>query len=455
MENAGNSVPRHQAEKGSGENKVTEELRQTRQELELRLAQLQAILDSLSEGLVVSDLEGRLFYWNPVALAMHGFTSLEECRRQLPEFADTFELSTAEEGILPVDRWPLSRILNGETLHDWQVNIRRPVTEWQRVFSYGGTLARDKNGQPLLAIVTVSDITDRKRNEAALREAREKLNFALDSAQLGTISINVATGEVSWDERSRILFGLPAGEQLPYEEAIKLIHPDDRQRVDLQVRSTLDRRSDDNFDTEYRTIMPDGSIRWIITKGRVYYEGEGEQRRPARISGVHLDATRFKQLEEELENYRRRLEEIVARRTAEFAEANRKLQREIAEHKKSDAGLLLRAAILDNAGEAIFLLNSSFDFVYANEAASEVYRYGRDEFLSMNLRQLLRPQDATLIESRRQEVIKQGQLEFETVHVRKDGSLISVQVRLRRAKTLHGEFVISVVREMPTPGTPV
>ena len=454
MKKADNPVPRHQTEKRS-EEEVTEELRQTRQELELRLAQLQAILDSLTEGLVVSDLAGHLFYWNPAALAMHGFTSLEECRRQLPEFADTFELSTAEEGILPVDRWPLARILNGETLYDWEVNIRRPGTEWQRVFSYGGTLARDKDGQPQLAIVTVSDITNRKLNEAALREATEKLNFALDSAQLGTISFNVATGEVSWDERSRILFGLAAGKQLPYEEAIELIHPEDRQRVDQQVRSALDRRSDGNFDTEYRISMPDGSIRWIITKGRIYYEGEGEQCHPVRISGVHLDATRFKQLEEELEKYRRRLEEIVARRTAEFAEANRKLQREIAEHKKSDAGLLLRAAILDNAGEAIFLLNSQIDFVYANEAASEVYGYGRDEFLNMNLRQLLRPQDATLIEAHRLEVIEKGQLEFETVHVHKDGSLISVQVRLRRAKTLHGEFVISVVREMPTPGTPV
>jgi PAS domain S-box-containing protein len=134
-----------------------------------REAQLQTILDSLTEGLVVADLESNLLHWNPAALAMHGFASMEECRRCLPDFADTFELSTPEDGILPLEQWPLARILRGETLNGWEVRVSRPGTDWQRVFSYRGRLARNQDGQPLLAVVAVSDITERRQAEREIQ----------------------------------------------------------------------------------------------------------------------------------------------------------------------------------------------------------------------------------------------------------------------------------------------
>jgi two-component system CheB/CheR fusion protein len=155
----------------TGRRRAEDALLEAKRGQERHSAQLQTIVDNLTEGLVVADMDANLFHWNPAAVAMHGFSDMEECRRRLPEFTDIFELSTEEEGILPLDRWPLARILQGETLRDWEVRIRRHGTDWQRVFSYGGTLARDKEGGPLLAVVTVSDITDRKRSEEALKQS--------------------------------------------------------------------------------------------------------------------------------------------------------------------------------------------------------------------------------------------------------------------------------------------
>jgi PAS domain S-box-containing protein len=148
-------------------------------------AQLKTILDSLTEGLVVADLNGYLFHWNPAAVAMHGFASMEECRRRLPDFADIFELSTIEDGILPMEQWPLARILRGETLEGWEVHVRRRDIDWQRIFSYGGTLARDPEGQPLLAVVTVGDITERHQAEEALRERETRLTSLFAAAPVG------------------------------------------------------------------------------------------------------------------------------------------------------------------------------------------------------------------------------------------------------------------------------
>lgn len=126
-------------------------------------AQLQTIVENLGEGVVVSDLNGQLLHFNRAALDSHGYASLSECLRHMTDFADTFELSELDGTVLPLDQWPLARVLRGEILHAWEVRIRRLTTDWERVFGYGGTLVHDASGQPLMAILTISDITERKR----------------------------------------------------------------------------------------------------------------------------------------------------------------------------------------------------------------------------------------------------------------------------------------------------
>ncbi len=153
-----------------------EELVQARSgELAAAHAEMKAVVEHLDEGVVVADLEGHLLQWNRAALEMHGFASLDEARRRLPEFADIFELSTLDGAVLPLEQWPLARILRGETLRDWQIRIRRHHSDWQRIFSYGGELVREMNGRSLLALVTVDDITERKEMELRQSVATEVL----------------------------------------------------------------------------------------------------------------------------------------------------------------------------------------------------------------------------------------------------------------------------------------
>ena len=56
------------------------------------LGRLQQIIDHLGEGVVVSDMDGELLDWNPAALRIHGFDSVDEVRRNLATFAQQFEL---------------------------------------------------------------------------------------------------------------------------------------------------------------------------------------------------------------------------------------------------------------------------------------------------------------------------------------------------------------------------
>ncbi len=138
-------------------------------------AQLQTIVESLDQGVILSDLTGQLLHFNRAALELCGFANMNEGLRREAEFADSFELRSADNTILPVEDWPLARILRGETLRNLEVRLRRihadsQGSQWVRVFRYGGTIILDPEGRPLLAVMTISDITDRERAAEVIRQ---------------------------------------------------------------------------------------------------------------------------------------------------------------------------------------------------------------------------------------------------------------------------------------------
>ena len=136
----------------------------------------------------------------------------------------------------------------------------------------------------------------------------------------------------------------------------------------------------------------------------------------------------------------------MARRTAEYAQANEKLTAEIMEHQKTEEGLRFRAMILDNLSEAIFLTNLKGEFVYSNNAACELFGYSCDEILNMNLLDLLQLLEASKNELM-ENLLKTGQIELKTIHVRKDKSTAPILLRSSLVKIVHGKIVISVVRK--------
>ncbi len=93
-------------------------LRTTARERERYLKELEVVRDSIAAGLIVTDLEGTVNYVNQVALTGLGCEDVSEAPVLLRDFHETYELST-EEGVLPIERWPLTRILRGEQVHDY------------------------------------------------------------------------------------------------------------------------------------------------------------------------------------------------------------------------------------------------------------------------------------------------------------------------------------------------
>jgi PAS domain S-box-containing protein len=193
----------------------------------------------------------------------------------------------------------------------------------------------------------------------------------------------------------------------------------------------------EQVDNEF--IFSDGSRGWFKLSIEPVPEG---------ILILSIDISENRQIEAELNNYRMRLEEVIAQRTAECAKTNQKLTLEIEQRQKNEEGLKLRATILDNAMEAIFLINSRGDFAYANEAAAKMYGYRPEEFLNLNIVKLLPPKDVPVLENLLNRVFEKGQTSFETVHLRRDGAEITVKLFSNVVRTLHGQFIVFVIQRL-------
>ncbi len=159
----------------------------------------------------------------------------------------------------------------------------------------------DESGNVSRLIGVVADITERKAVEESLRESEARLRLALDGAQLGIFHYDVADDRVTWDDRTRWLFGARDEEDgFPVARMIELVHPEDRQAVHQEVARALDPNRSGTYRIEHRIATAEGSARWIAVHGRTEFSGSGKERKPIYTHGTVREITARKVAEEAL-----------------------------------------------------------------------------------------------------------------------------------------------------------
>ncbi len=142
----------------------------------------------------------------------------------------------------------------------------------------------------LLAQVFANAIL-RKRADYKLQESERRLKVATDAAGTGLWIMGMDTDDVWVSEKNRDLFHFSPHEKVTYERFFTVIHPDDHELVQQAVDRAF--RSGENLVIEYRILLPDGSIRWIGSRG----QRDGAAK-PFRLMGASVDITERKEMEE-------------------------------------------------------------------------------------------------------------------------------------------------------------
>jgi PAS domain S-box-containing protein len=180
---------------------------------------------------------------------------------------------------------------------------------------------READGTVSGILIHAVEVTEQVRSRTAVERLEERLRLALDAADVGTYDWDVSGDVLNWDRRTRQVFGVPAEGEVTYDTFLKVLHPDDVERANGAVAAALEPTSTGEFATEYRVLDPAGALRWVRAVGRVYFEGEGEARNPARFLGTVQDITDRRAAEAERERLIAELETGQARLQQIFAEA--------------------------------------------------------------------------------------------------------------------------------------
>ena len=178
-------------------------------------------------------------------------------------------------------------------------------------------------------VARVWPLVERARADRELRESEDALHLALDAAELGSWNIDSTTNLLSSDARFRALFGVTA-EELSYEQAFILIHPDDREGVRDAVAAATRPDAPVPYEAEYRVVHPDGSLHWVFAKGRANFGNEPAGRRLLSFDGTVADITGRKRAEEALRESAQALADLDRRKDEFLAMLSHELRNPLA-----------------------------------------------------------------------------------------------------------------------------
>ena len=239
------------------------------------------------DAIVVYNEEGLITYVTPSVYNVIGYTPEELVGTSRRNYIISEDLPLAKELLSSVLQRPQERIEGFLRL------VRKDgQTIWTETIMTNLLLNESIQG----VVCNFRDVTGQRQGEQALAEYSERLAIATQSANIGIWDWYIPKNYLVWDERTLAMFGVVSDQFAHNKQSwLQIIHPDDRERIQDEIDSALQQEQD--FDTEYRIRLPltqeERCIKTHAKVTRAYNE-------PTRMTGVNLDITNIKQVEQQL-----------------------------------------------------------------------------------------------------------------------------------------------------------
>jgi two-component system sensor histidine kinase/response regulator len=230
------------------------------------------------------------------------------------EFADRFDAFSTRLHPEDFDATMAAVKAHLEQGHPYDVEYRLRHRDGDfRWFRARGLAIRDKEGKALRMAGSITDVTEGKSAAEKIQAISDRLVVATKAGAIGIWDFDVINNGLIWDERMYQLYGItPDAFSGAYEAWESGLHPADLPQEREKIQRAL--RGQEDFNTEFRVVWPDGSVRFIKANAIVQRDATGQ---PVRMIGTNWDITERKLAEDELRLAKQNAE-AAARAKSEF-----------------------------------------------------------------------------------------------------------------------------------------
>jgi PAS domain S-box-containing protein len=243
------------------------------------------------------DVKTGMFSFDDQFYALYGTTSQHEGGPQMTAETYARKFIPPEESHLVAEGIAKTLATTDPNFTD-QVEHRiiRADGEERHIIAHWGVVC-DQTGRVVKTRGSNQDITERKRLEEELRENQSRLELALRSAHMGVWHWDLIKNKRFFDDQVCRLLGIDQAKFTGTAvEFFNAVHPDDREALKAALARTIGQ--DVPYETEYRSVWPDGSVHYIVARAKLFRDKTGQ---PVRVNGLAWEVTERKRMEEEKE----------------------------------------------------------------------------------------------------------------------------------------------------------
>ncbi len=260
---------------------------QKKGEKELQL--LSTVVEESLSGIVITDPDKHIIYFNPAFERLSGYTLEETQGRYLDDLLQGEQTDPHTRECLHdafAAREPVSiEILNFNKvgIPYWIEMHIAPVFDSLRSLTH--------------YVAIENNITRRRQAEDTLRQSEGRMEEAQRIAHLGSWELDAATMKVTWSEEMFRMLGSDPSQDVPdYSDQIAAYHPEDEASIDMHIKRAI--KEGTGYELDLRRIDPSGTLRWFHAIAKPMFDSDG---RVDRIVGTLMDITERKQLYEQVQ----------------------------------------------------------------------------------------------------------------------------------------------------------